>query len=861
MERVASRPGASSDSAGLPWTATRCHRLLRPLLTHISALRKEVNRHRQTESLKDAAHQDHGDDITFGGRSSADDFIPGTHLKRLPLSRDPVKLLSQKRVQHTYSLKASKRQKIREGPAEHIESSRSSTKRYAMPAEPNMYLATPIVRRVQGQWSSPLLPEPILPEVEIAAKPGRCYHSHEACAKKCFFEDRLATLRKATMPSTFALYESIYRALDALLRATSAAEAQPARPKSLLAMCLRKVPDYLAELEAWRLQELEESGTSSAFEDSNTSFDVYSDLESLGTGNCGWKHLATVVQSHGIRIVKDAILERLVADDFAILLAELCSKVQALDDRRQLLEAVVTQQHRRPCGPVDNLSPDAWSRASPVLELLLPPRDRRDRTLFRARLTTDLLSSQLLPQEWISSKTFSNIWSVAMRYFTGRTADYDAIPFFIASIQLYCNQIEHGGRKVLPNEGSAATAQQLLINSLATLSTLVLLGQETLASGSSSKWRHQTATLCKRAEYVLRACLADASESYPKGSRRCSTYVLLLAVFLLSEAPSASGSGESNTREEQMLTEFWTTVEHSSKPHAHRQYTEATVALIASIARGCTRKDSARPAAHTYLIKLCDKLDAACPRVKALRRIRVDAAFYLADLTGDLWDLSFAEQLAATSQSDEDATRRTPGKNTAVFSGFRWDEGISEWVTVTPEIARRKQPSHGRATRARRCASPGILATMREAEIPQESPISSASEHVSEVDFEDVSDLRTPAELGTSCHAKRPRRLGEAQPTHGKPGVHTTKKPGQRARESPEMDNGVSVIDGLGDGDLDELRFAQADQENRPPSRKAAKVDVSLRRKRSRRSLVSLRPTRNVSNDYYDESSGDELGM
>src|SRR6187549_504190 len=36
-----SKQSASDDHSQRPWTATRCHRLLRPLLAHIASLRKE----------------------------------------------------------------------------------------------------------------------------------------------------------------------------------------------------------------------------------------------------------------------------------------------------------------------------------------------------------------------------------------------------------------------------------------------------------------------------------------------------------------------------------------------------------------------------------------------------------------------------------------------------------------------------------------------------------------------------------------------------------------------------------------------------------------------------------------------------
>lgn len=861
MERPPPRQAAWADSIGLPWTATRCHRLLRPLLTHVAALRKESNRRRQLGSLREDASEGAGDD-----------GVPGSGLGR-----------PQKKIRYTYSLKGSKRTGVLDFAKvgdEHVdyahfseekENQPSKTKR--MPPEPNMYMATPVIQRIRGQWSSPVLVETVVSESEVTTKPGRCYHSHEVCARRCFFEDGLAKIKRTTDPSTFALYESIYRALDALLRATSASEAHVAKPKSLLSMCLRKVPDYLAEVEAWKRQELEENGAGPAASDSDTSFELYSDLESLGTGRCGWKHLAAVVQSHGIRIVKDAISERLVADDFAVLVAKLCSEVKAVSDRRQLLEAVLRQQHRKPCGPDDDIFNESWSRSAPVLELLRPSIDVMDRTgtsQYMARLTADLLCSQLLPQDWALTRGFARIWSLAMRHLTSRTTHRDTILFFITSIRVFCDQIQQKGRRLLSREGEVTTAQQLLINSLATLSTLVILGQETLVTGPSVNWRNQTITFCKRAEYIIRASLANARSSGGRTSRSCSTYVLLLAHFFIADTALTPGTSPLVPTAKNSLATFWATIDIDSRHHYNRQYYEATMALIASIARGCTRKNSAKPAAHTYLIKLCDKLDAACPQVKALRNIRVDAAFYLADQTGDLWDLNFAERIAATGQADE-GTCQTPGKRTATFTGFRWDEGISEWVTATPVLTRRKQSINGPVIRARR-TSPGIPELLEEAESPQQCSIRNDSEEVVENTLQDFSNVnedtqpphvRGLSEPGTSCHAKTPRRQSEGSYTHEELGEHNS-DPGRTPRKTLERFDGVSGIGGPDDDDLDELQFGQVNQEIIPPTPtcKGVKSEISLKRKRSRRSLVSLRPPRNISNEYYDdESSADELGM
>ncbi|KAB5570584.1 hypothetical protein GE09DRAFT_1283657 [Coniochaeta sp. 2T2.1] len=758
----------------------------------------------------------------------------------------------------------------------------------------------------------------------MSAKPGRCYHKHEFCrGRSCYYEYELAALKKTTEPSMFALYESIYRALDALLRATSTSEVQSAKPKSLLAMCLRKVPDYLAELEAWRLQELEGKGTASTFDESNTSFDIYSDLEWLGAGKNGWKHLATVVQSHGIRIVKDAISERLLSDGFTILLVDLTSELKPLNDRRQLLEAAATQQHQPPLYSNDVYHPNAWANAwvkpSTVLQLLTLREDRELRDpsghlVFKARLTTDLLAKQLIPQEWLLSKMFDSIWRWQIRFLTSRRAFYDSSPFFIASIQLYCNQIRGPGRKAITIDTPATSAQQSLINSLATLSTLVLLGQETLETLSDVpddvedailndthephrpkplSWRDQTKQLCNRTEYILRASLAEATDSHGRPSRRCSTYVLLLAVYFMA--------GESEFREKQMLSDVWAAIDLNTKHTIHQQYYEATMALMTWISRGCTRRNSAKQA-HAYLVKLCDKLEAACPGVKALSTIRVDAAFYLYDLTGDIWDLNFAERLAATAGQQSITSQQTPRKSCA-FGGFRWDEGISEWVTVTPEMQRKRPAALQRVTRRSRCESPEMeeIVTKPEAKprisdlvsssspdpadneedddesvqagasevVSSPSPGSSAnndedavlegsSKHVLKIDLSDFTSTHPylagttppPKLIGKTYHAKRPRTGSSTGSTQDNARV---RPPGKRAR-------GRSPVTDDEEDDLDEL----GDQENRPPPRRSsaakatttgAGAKVVIKRKRSRRSLVgSLK-------GWNGGDSGDELGM
>jgi hypothetical protein len=344
---------------------------------------------------------------------------------------------------------------------------------------------------------------------------------------------------------------------------------------------------------------------------------------------------------------------------------------------------------------------------------------------------------------------------------------------------------------------------------------------------------------------------------------------LLLANLFMKGLQSTPGIEQHALEEENMLAKFWTTVENSADKDTHRQYYEATMAVIASIARAAVRRNTHKPAANIYLMKLCDRLESLCTRIKSLGDLRVNAAFYLADRTGDLWDLNFAESLAAKRPSVRNTVRNNPGKGTS-FDGFRWDDGISEWVTVTPVLTRRKGPErlliNDRVLRPRDPNPKVQNMTGRHASntlCASETSIVDTLEDVSDVLEETPSSkVRASSTTGTSCHAKGSATQHEATTTQDKPGVQT-REPGRRTRDYLETVDGASMIDGCpGEDDVDELRFDQVAQENRPSRKRAARSDISVERKRSRRSLVSLRPPRNMSSEYYDDgSSGDELAM
>lgn len=71
-------------------------------------------------------------------------------------------------------------------------------------------------------------------------------------------------LRGRISSTKFSLYDSILRTLHSLLTSTSVSSPSSPSNRSLVAMCLRLVPEYIGELEYWEQRDAEEQGTKSA---------------------------------------------------------------------------------------------------------------------------------------------------------------------------------------------------------------------------------------------------------------------------------------------------------------------------------------------------------------------------------------------------------------------------------------------------------------------------------------------------------------------------------------------------------------------------------------------------------------------
>jgi len=95
--------------------------------------------------------------------------------------------------------------------------------------------------------------------------------------------------------------------------------------------CLRKVPDYI---------DLEDSADTSDTEDGGVSFELYSDLECLGTNSAtGWSNLREVVRAHGVQKICSAVREAFISESVLRALVDVCADTKSAEEGHIILTA------------------------------------------------------------------------------------------------------------------------------------------------------------------------------------------------------------------------------------------------------------------------------------------------------------------------------------------------------------------------------------------------------------------------------------------------------------------------------------------------------------------------------------------
>ncbi|KAI1772446.1 hypothetical protein F4818DRAFT_425920 [Hypoxylon cercidicola] len=835
--RPAFRPERSAE-ASKPWTAARCQRLLRPLLSRIASLRKDA-----AIALQNPV---------------GDMFRQETGARAEQQSPNKGWLKPRKKIRLTYSQRRHSRQGDEQS-ASTKDSKELGTAnclkqngRSRVPGE--LVAATPLLRRARGH----VVPSPISSRkrpIQEPAEPGaECKQDPrppKGQAKQKQLDQRLARLRTQPSSNRHSDLEAIYKSLEALLKATRNDSNQSRGPRSLLDMCLRKVPQYIEELEAWERMEAAQNGTVSTLDDVDTSAYIYDYLESFApTEALGWRHLRAVVRADGLKAVKQGVLDGLFGDDFSELLIDLCVQNEALLEAEELIAALIDRQYSQPRAQDGSFAGEASLRCLSVLRTFA---SKYGRTSFLLRQYSLLLSGGNLPQDWLATQDFEDVWVSAARYLSKAEAADDAVAFMSYSIPLLCRQKQSltSGSETARVEKNILQNTQTLTSALTMLATMSWLGEIELYSASVSE--AEIAKICfigNRLKYILSSCMVDLESTK---STRCNLGKDLLRMALFLSSSSARSDGDIRFRLRNSIEQAWrqNTEQNSTRNGRARHRLSDIASLVSSVARSCGRGMSL--ASHNCLDTIFVQLECLELDPKVLASMKAVAAFSLAQQTNNVKDFMYAERLASSQSS----TTGGDARSRSLFTGYRWEETIGEWVTVSPVVEKRRPRARAvqRGSTSRSEVDHGECGT----ECEPTQPGGSANDDTDsvpglEIEQEQEQAIRT----GRASLALRPGHVNNKKRSHSysrdsKPCVAVEVAASRTDRDAvsqPTRSADLSLDDELG-----------SDKENRVrPMAKKPRRSIDRRvvwSSKPRSSLASQRSGSMLGDDYSD----DELCM
>lgn len=715
-----------------------------------------------------------------------------------------------------------------------------------------IFLPTPVIRRARGHQLSSPLQQPCWsgPATDGDGKKSlSTTRGPRNLSIVSELESELQTLRNRTSPAVLSLYEALLRALHSLLTATTEPSAKSRANKSLMAMCLRKLPEYIDELEYWEQHDAEEHGTKSTLLDSAVSSEIYEEVVAiLPPAHNGCPQLRQLVRAHGLKLIKNAVAEDLFDQQFAVSLVKLCSKMKAYPEAEGLLETLlnldVASSGNAASKSKDTVYPRPKCMGSTFEEgrKLAPLKALRDfakvseRPQFMLGQISSLMSKQKLPLEWLATKEFAAIWSGIVKTLSRKGVCDAAVSFAIHTITMLASQARKQEFSLKPEPNDARIlSQQTLISTITTVATLPLLRCDAASSLPHSIRQDDTSVTSQRVQYIIRSCI------YLMRRRRKPTWITTV-LDLSAFYASISHNDSSATTEAMSLI-----LNNQKSDIVARQHREAATALICTLAQSMGR--GAPEASHNSLTTLLDRLDTALQGEMTIpRSLRSDCAFFLAERTLDLRDLAFAESFNNNETGDVElgvkTTLRHPASSPSVK--FRWDEGIAEWVTATPAVAKRQQPRR-RSLRSR--SSRAGIETCQDGGAESGNGV-----------FNGFSDDEAASD-DSAKHLARKRTLKRRR--SGMPVAGRRKQRKMAATYHPSLQ---SEDDGEDNGDEEESCNGKVTQNGRTRHGQENEGDNSSSgRAFKKRRTVALKPYRSIlktmSNTGGAELSEDELGL
>jgi hypothetical protein len=756
----------------VPWSTSRCNRLLRPLSSKLAKLRKELERPRTTSATE--SRNVSSAFATKGSPQKTTNFTrPANKPRGFEKARDPdwrpgAKPGAVKKT--TYGGRG-------RGRPAGLQRSASDTGTAA--SRPGEVAFTPLISRMGGQL-------PSSPQVPIS--PLRKYAKNRG--------PLLAPMNATHMAEDLRkLIHGLSEAYANLLQATSIGENRWKGTRSLMSACLRRMPAYI-ELEEHfaKLDRLEDEAEE---EDRDVTHEIYEHLEARfeQEHGLGWRPFKQVVRAHGTALICDAITDEVIGLKNALMLVTHCVNGAAWDEAERLLLAYAPLLESLSI-PINIRASLFDEQKSPFLSAVKAFVDQTGRHRLLYDLLEHMVALELLPLEWLATDSMRPVWDRLVRTISEndhRTLA-SATRFFgtvtIASMGLPDSRLLEDevtgsiSRRFVPS--SREELRQALDTTFSSLLTVLCsialvnrsrddpVGQE-IAGRVTSVLDTVVIAISNREDIQdeLRLLNADTDDVQVMAQR--GLWVTFASCLVHLEGGNNNDSVTTSLEASTSVNLIdWIATQYSSKNFA--SLLASLPAFISSIARGTGRiwKDDGFIQLQRLITPLMTMSGCRLPhKLWTLKRLALESAMEFAHGTGDSEHMAYAGEIEKKMRTHGRLViMHSPQKNDSptTSGGFRWEEGIGEWVTCTPFVRQDVKRQQRKPVRAL-----GLLPTPIQSEdektdasevedgLPDEIPNTPAWE-VTAFDYEDDEDtvpqsspIKRAPRTSTSSLGKRTR--------------------------------------------------------------------------------------------------------
>ncbi|KAJ8117525.1 hypothetical protein OPT61_g1286 [Boeremia exigua] len=377
---------------GLPWNISRCNRLLRPLSSKLAKLRKELE-------LRRAAHQEpRTTSSAFATKHTPQKTTNFTRPSNKPRgfdkARDPDWRPGAKGTKKTYGGRKAKRLS---GP-----SSNSSEMEHVV--RPGEIAFTPLIARMGRQMmDSPLAQGSPLKKYTKARGP------------LVNTTDRTEELGSHVPADVKKLMVGLLEAYANILNATEE-KRRKRGTGSLMSACLKKIPAYI-ELEE-HFAELDQLEEDEETDDRDVASEIYEHLETRfeQRRGQGWRPFKQVVRAHATSLLCRAIADEVLTMESLVCFHSHCLAVSAFDEAEEMLLAALPALE--PLSIPPSVRSDLFGEKSSYLSTVRTFVHCSGRHQFLYNILEHMVAHELLPLEWLATAHMRPVWNRLVRDIT-----------------------------------------------------------------------------------------------------------------------------------------------------------------------------------------------------------------------------------------------------------------------------------------------------------------------------------------------------------------------------------------------------------------------------------------------------------